>query len=233
MDLWLHWARGPIFVAALAFMLLGLARQLGLTLWQAMRTYRGAGDQRIPTGQVVRATLRWLVPVDHLRERWPYSLTTFLLHVAVLLVPLFLAGHVALWRAGMGLSWPALPNAVSTTLTLVAVAAALAVVAQRALSRASRPLSRFQDYAIPLLLALGFASGFFVMHPAWNPFPADPTLLVHVLTGDLLLILVPMTKLSHMILLPFTQLVSELAWHFPPDAGSRVGVTLGKENEPI
>jgi hypothetical protein len=36
-----------------------------------------------------------------------------------------------------------------------------------------------------------------------------------------------------MILLPFTQFVSELAWHFPLDAGSRVGVTLGKENEPI
>ena len=43
----------------------------------------------------------------------------------------------------------------------------------------------------------------------------------------------PLTKLSHMILMPFTQLVSELAWHFPPDAGTRVAVTLGKENEPI
>ena len=45
--------------------------------------------------------------------------------------------------------------------------------------------------------------------------------------------LVPMTKLSHMTLLPFTQLVSQLAWHFPQDAGKRVGVTLGKESEPI
>ena len=72
-----------------------------------------------------------------------------------------------------------------------------------------------------------------VMHPAWNPFPADPTLLVHVLSADLLLFLVPLTKLSHMILFPLTQLVSELAWHWPSDAGSRVAVTLGKEGERI
>ena len=44
---------------------------------------------------------------------------------------------------------------------------------------------------------------------------------------------VPLTKLSHMVLLPFTQLVSELAWHFPPDAGRRVAVALGKEHEPV
>jgi hypothetical protein len=36
-----------------------------------------------------------------------------------------------------------------------------------------------------------------------------------------------------MILLPLTQLVSELAWHFPPDAGSRVAITLGKEKESV
>ena len=48
-----------------------------------------------------------------------------------------------------------------------------------------------------------------------------------------ILILIPLTKLSHMILLPVTQLVSELAWHFPPDAGSKVAATLKKEGEPI
>jgi hypothetical protein len=57
--------------------------------------------------------------------------------------------------------------------------------------------------------------------------------LIHVLSADLLIFMVPLTKLSHMILMPFTQLVSEFAWHFPSDAGSRVAVTLGKENEPI
>lgn len=233
MQGWLHLARGPLFQAALAFMILGLLRQLALTLWGAGRSWRRAGDRTLPTGQVARATVRWMVPVAHLRERWPYSLTTLLFHVGVILVPLFLAGHVALWERGVGLSWPALPNALATGLTFAVLATALALILLRAGSKATRPLGRFQDYALPVLVVVAFASGLFVMHPAWNPFAADPTMLVHVLTADVLLAVVPLTKLSHMILMPLTQLVSELAWHFPSDAGSRVAATLGKENEPI
>jgi nitrate reductase gamma subunit len=233
MNTWLHLARGPLFWTALAFMVLGLVRQLGLTLWETARVYRRAGDKDLPVGRVVRETGSWLVPVRHFGKRWPYSLTTFVFHVGVILVPLLLAGHVELWRAGLGISWPALPNVVSTTLTLLVIAAALALVLERAIARASRALGRFSDYALPLFIAVPFVSGLLVMHPTWNPFATDPTLLVHVLSADVLLFLVPLTKLSHMILFPLTQLVSEMAWHFPPDAGSRVAATLGKEGEPI
>ena len=233
MDTWIELARGPFFWAALAIMILGLFRQLALTLWGATRVYQRAGDKEIPLRRVTRETLQWLVPLGRLRNRWLYSLTTLVFHVAIILVPLLLAGHIELWKRGLGLSWPALPNSVATWLTLAAIATGLAAVAQRAMVRASRALNRFQDFALPLFIVAIFASGFLVMHPAWNPFSRDAVLLVHVLGGDLLLLLVPLTKLSHMILLPLTQLVSELSWHFPPGAGSRVAVTLGKEHEPV
>ena len=233
MDVWLSWAKGPLFWTALIFMLLGLSRQLGLTLWEAVRAYRRAGDKQLPLGRVAVATLEWLLPFKQLRRRWLYSLTTLLFHVGVILVPLFLAGHVELWKAALGIFWPALSNSLATTLTLIVVVAALAVVVQRAATRESRSLSRFQDYVLPLFIIVPFLSGFLVMHPAWNPFSRDPVLLVHVLSADLLIFLIPLTKLSHMALLPLTQLVSQLAWHFPPDAGKRVAVTLGKENEAI
>lgn len=233
MEVWLQWARGPLFWTALAFMILGLLRHLGLTVWEGAQAYRRAGDKVFPVGKLVETTFKWLIPVGRLRNRVLFSLTTFLFHIGVILVPLFLAGHIKLWREGVGLSWPALPNGVSTTLTWIVIAAAVAVVIQRVGARDSRALSRFQDYALPLFIAVPFLSGFLVMHPASNPFNRDPVFLVHVLSADLLIFLVPLTKLSHMIFLPFTQFVSELAWHFPLDAGSRVGVTLGKENEPI
>jgi hypothetical protein len=53
------------------------------------------------------------------------------------------------------------------------------------------------------------------------------------MSGNLLLVLIPITKLSHVALLPGVQIVSEVAWHWPPDAGSKVAVALGKESEPI
>jgi nitrate reductase gamma subunit len=224
---------GPLFWTALAFMVLGLLRHVVLTVWETAQAYRRAGDKDFPVGKLAETTLHWLVPVKRIWHRGTYSLTTFLFHVGVILVPLFLAGHITLWREGVGLSWPALPNGVSTTLTWIVIATSIAVVVQRLAARDSRVLSRFQDYALPLFIVVPFLTGFLVMHPAWNPFNRDPVLLVHVLSADLLIFLVPLTKLSHMILMPFTQLVSELAWHFPQDAGRRVGTTLGKENEPI
>ena len=224
---------GPLFWTALAFMILGLLRHVGLTLWEIGKAYKKAGDKNFPVGKLAGTTAHWLFPVTRVWNRGLYSLTTILFHIGVILVPLFLAGHIELWRAGTGLSWPSLPNGIATTLTWIVIATSIVVVVQRLAAKDSRALSRFQDYALPLFIAIPFITGFFVMHPAWNPFSRDPVLLVHVLSADLLIFMVPVTKLSHMILMPFTQLVSELAWHFPEDAGSRVGVTLGKENEPI
>ena len=71
------------------------------------------------------------------------------------------------------------------------------------------------------------------MHPGMNPFSYEAMLFVHVMSANLVLVLIPITKLSHMALIPGVQLVSEVAWRWPPDAGSKLAVTLGKENEPI
>ncbi|MHC4127264.1 MAG: hypothetical protein ACYS1E_16695 [Planctomycetota bacterium] len=233
MEAWLEWARGPLFWAALTFMGLGLLRLVVLTIWQIVRTMRRAGDKSLPSAQLAWTTLKWLVPIDKVKNRFVFSLTTLAFHVSVIVVPVFLAGHIALWQRGTGLSWPALPGLAADILTVTAVATAVALIIQRAIARSSRSLSRFRDYAIPLVIAVPFASGFLVMHPLWNPFGFDATLLVHVMSANIVMILVPITKISHCVLLPLTQLVSEVAWHFPPDAGSKVAAALGKEGDPI
>lgn len=233
METLLQWLRGPVFWAALTFLILGLTRHVAMTVWGIARAAQRAGDKSFPYGKVFAATMKWLFPAGQLKNRLLFSLTSLVFHVAIILVPIFLAGHIALWERGIGLSWPALPNGLATVLTIAAVATAIALVLQRVASRDTRVLSRFQDYALPLLVALPFASGFLVMHPAWNPISRDLALLIHVLSADTLLFLIPLTKLNHMVLLPTTQLVSELAWHFPPDAGTRVAVALDKANEPI
>ena len=72
-----------------------------------------------------------------------------------------------------------------------------------------------------------------MMHPAMNPFSHEVALFVHVMSANVVFVLIPVTKLSHVVLIPTVQLVSEVAWHWPPDAGSKLAATLGKENEPI
>jgi nitrate reductase gamma subunit len=233
METWLEWARGPIFWFAIAFMVLGLARHVVLTLWALARTYSRAGDQTIPHAQVLKAGKQWLFPVRKLRERPSYGLNTMIFHVAIIVTPLLLGGHIVLIERGMGFAWPAIPNLLADALTLTAIAAACALVVQRAVRIDTRAVGTFRDYAIPLLIAVPFASGFLVMHPRIHPFPYEAVLFAHVMSANLVMVLVPLTKISHCFLMPLSQIVAEMAWHWPRDAGSKLAETLGKENEPI
>ncbi len=233
MEALLDWARGPVFVFAITFLVLGLLRHVLLMAWEIVRTLRRAGDKTIPYRQVVKATVRWLVPVDKIRNEVLFSATSILFHVAILIVPLFLAGHIALWARGLGVSWPAVPNLLADVLTIVAVVTAVAIVIQRLSARATRKLSRLQDYMLPLVVALPFVTGFFAMHPGLSPFAFETALFLHVMSGNLVLILIPITKLSHAAMLPSVQLVSEVGWKWPSTSGSDVGAALGKEGEPV
>lgn len=233
MESMLEWARGPAFVCCFGFMVLGYLRHLALTVLEIRRHMGRAGDKSLPVGTIVTATLKWLVPVEKIKDQFLFSLTSILFHVAILVVPLFLLGHIALWTRGLGISWPGIPNEAADALTIIAIVTAAALVVERAASRATRSLSRFQDYAIPILVALPFATGFLVMHPWLSPFSFDTALLVHVLSANLLFVLMPLTKLSHAVLLPTVQLVSEVAWHWPKESGTQVAIALNKEKEPV
>ena len=68
MEAWLEWARGPVFWAALTFMVLGLVRHVVLTVWEIARIMRRAGTRRIPYRQVLAATLQVAGPGRPIEE---------------------------------------------------------------------------------------------------------------------------------------------------------------------
>lgn len=233
MDRWLELAKGPIFQFAFLFMVLGLLRHLILALIGTFRAIKRANDKKIPFKTVMKATAAWLVPVNKLQPNILFSIVSIVMHVGLIVVPIFLFSHVALWKKGIGIGWPALPLGPSDLLTLITIAAIFVLLAMRIVSSDGRNLSTFQDYALLVLLAIPFVSGYLALHPELNPFGYKGTMLVHVLSADLLFILMPLTKLSHAVLMPGTQLFSEVAWHFPADSGRNVAITLNKEEKPI
>jgi nitrate reductase gamma subunit len=233
MEAWLQWARGPAFVFAFSFMVLGLARHAVLTIAAMYKHLRRAGDPSLAYSKLTRTTLDWMVPVRKIKNEIFYSITSVIFHVAILIVPVFLAGHIALWARGVGISWPAIPHDVADVLTITAIVTAVLLLLMRVGSKASRSLSRLQDYALPPLIAVPFVTGFLVSHPAVNPFSYEAVLFVHVMSANLIFILMPITKLSHAVLLPSAQFVSEIGWKWPAESGSRVAAALGKEEAPV
>ena len=52
-------------------------------------------------------------------------------------------------------------------------------------------------------------------------------MLVHVYAGDLIMLMIPFTKIAHCVLMPLSQLVTSIAWKFPAGAGDRVAGDTG------
>jgi len=233
METWLEWARGPFFKFAFILMILGLARHLVIVTAGIVGAMRRAGDKTIPWKAVLLATVQWLLPFGKVRSRPLFSLASMTFHAGMILTPVLILPHIELWKRGLGIAWPSISHAAADVLTLVTVAAAAAVLAGRLGTARSRSLSRLQDILLPVLIAIPFLSGFLAMHPAYNPLGYTFMMLIHVMSGNVIFILIPFSKLGHMVLLPLSQLVSEVGWHFPADSGDKVTKTLKKENQPI
>jgi nitrate reductase gamma subunit len=228
---WLNFATGSLFRLCLMVMVLGLGRVLLIALVGMAQAYGRAGDKSIDAARIARQTLAWLIPSFRPGlNRWIYSASSFMFHVGLIVVLVFLYAHIQLWKKGIGLSWPALPMNWADGLSLLVIATGVALLLGRGANLASRATSRFQDFVLPFSILVPFVTGVLASHPRWNPFSYQGTLLVHVLSGDFLLVLIPFSKLAHVVLWPFRQLATELAWRFPPEAGPKILSTLGKED---
>ncbi|HEY3359232.1 MAG TPA: hypothetical protein VGQ83_38640 [Polyangia bacterium] len=234
METLIEFGRGPLFRFAVALAVLGLLRHAVLSLWGLRQARRRAGDGRLALGAILLRTAATLNPLRYfVGHRWLYSLLSTAFHVGLILVPVFFPGHIRLWVRGLGVGWPGLTMSVADALTLLTIATGVLLVVGRVWTAVSRRLSRPQDFLLPPLIVVEFLSGYLLAHPARSPLDLQLVTFVHVWTGDLLLLLTPFTKIAHCVMLPFSQLVSEMAWRLVPGAGDDVVKTLGKEGQPL
>jgi nitrate reductase gamma subunit len=172
MDAWIEFARGPLFRACLALLVLGLGYRLALALTSVAAAWRRAGDRALPWRAITRGTAEWVVPVRLLRSRPALSVASFLFHVGLVVAPLFLIGHVALLAGVLPAWWPVLNTTVADVVTLVAVAACLFLFASRLAPGPTRALTGTGDLALLVVLFLVLLTGLLAAHPAWSPIDA-------------------------------------------------------------
>lgn len=214
-------------------MVLGLARILVLTIAGVIEGYRKNRDKIVPWKELVSKTFAWLIPVNRLwRKRPLYSLISFLFHIGLILVPLFLAAHVLLWDNSVGFAWPALSQPVADALTLLVIITAPLLFIFRVFHRGARSLSRPQDYVWPLLLMVPFLTGYICSNVRISASTYSLMMFFHIYSANLIMIMIPFTKIAHCVLMPFSQFVTGIAWKFPLGAGDRVIETLGYQERP-
>lgn len=234
MEAILEFVRGPLFRLTFALMVLGLLRIFILDIWGMIEAYSKAGDKTVPWGIAIKKTINWLVPINRaVKSRPLYSLFSILFHVGLILVPLFLFAHVQLWKGSLGFGWITLSKDLADILTVSTIVFGILLFVGRVSSRESRFISRKQDYLWPLLLIIPFVTGFICANMVVSPQGYQVSMLIHILSGELIFILLPFTKIAHCVIMPMSQFIIAVAWRFPPDTDKDVVITLNKEGEPI
>ena len=84
-----------------------------------------------------------------------------------------------------------------------------------------------------MVLLIPFLTGYLCANLGLGPTVYRLSMLIHILAGETIFVLMPFTKVAHCVLMPFSQLISNLAWKFPPAAEEPVTATLNKKGAPV
>jgi nitrate reductase gamma subunit len=232
---WLEFAKGPLFRFTFAIMILGLARLLILSIINGLEAKGKGRDKKLPMNFVWKLTLGFVLPIRAFRVKPLYIVVSIIFHIGLLLTPLFLFDHALLIDNAISFSWIGLTlsKTAADYLTIITIITGVAIFFLRWSNKASRAISRKQDFVWPLLLLVPFITGYVCGNSAMNPDSYKAFLLVHILSGELIFLLLPFTKISHCILMPISQWVTARSWKFSAQGPEDVRIALGKEGEPI
>lgn len=152
----------------------------------------------------LRSIFHWLVPLGSvsLRRQPIFGIAFYLFHLCLLGVPLFLLAHNMLWQEAFGVSLPSLSESVADYLTVLFLVSALFLLLRRIIQPEVRILTTAWDYFLLILTSLPFITGFLAYHQIG---PYQLMLITHILSSEVLLIVVPFSKLGHVILFFFSR----------------------------
>jgi nitrate reductase gamma subunit len=225
MEKWIEFAKGPLFTITFLIMILGLVRLVVIQTY-ALIIRKGRRLKDAPWKKIAAETMSWAFPVRHLiRGTVFFSLASILFHVGAIIVPIFLGDHIVLWEQYLGFNLPSIGKSVADFLTLLTIACLVLLLAWRTFIGRVRAMSRPIDYALLLLIMLPFMSGYLASHPTFNPIPWEVMMLIHLLSAEVLFVIVPFSKLAHVVLFAFDR-ISAVHWQLRPGAGDKVAEAL-------
>jgi nitrate reductase gamma subunit len=147
----------------------------------------------------VRSILYWLMPfgTHSWRDNPMFTLLVFVMHIGLIFTPLFLLAHNIFMQERWGFSLWSMPEALSDTMTIAVITSIVLLVMRRIALPEVRIITNAHDYLLLAIAVAPFVSGLIARYAYAH---SEPWLIVHVLCGELFLIAIPLTKLSHFVL---------------------------------
>ncbi len=151
-----------------------------------------------------RSIGHWIIPFAaiSMRRHPVMTMVSFLFHICIIVTPLFLLEHMILIKESWNVSWWFLPDMIADAMTLMVIGSCLFFIFRRIILPEARYLTTASDYILLVLVAAPFISGFWAVHQ-WPGYVWAS--LFHIVSGEILLIAIPFTRLGHMLFFPLTR----------------------------
>ncbi len=195
--------RGPLLWLAFLVFFLGIFYRIATTLREAKK--EKIVYPYLSLRYTLRSLFRWLIPYGSIsmrRHPW-FTAITFLFHICLIAVSLFLVAHVELWYESWEIRWWTLPVSLADGMTLIVIFCIILLILRRLFQSDIRFLTSSSDYLVLTLVALPFITGFFAHHELVLEYKT--MLTIHMLSGEIMLMAIPFTKLSHMFMFFLTR----------------------------
>jgi nitrate reductase gamma subunit len=203
MDELYRWATGPlVWLAFIVFIGGSLFRLIRLLLLVHRKEKFIYSYMSLKFS--LRSILHWLTPFGTANWRlhpW-LTIVTFSFHICLVLTPIFLLAHIVMWDEAWNIRWWALPDGLAVVMTSVVIGGCLFFFIRRRVTPEVAYVTAASDYVILLLTAAPFVTGL-IAYFQW--FDVRFFTLLHVLTGEAMLVAVPFTRISHMLFAPLTR----------------------------
>lgn len=122
------------------------------------------------------------------------TVTTLIFHVFLIITPLLVLGHNTLMRESWGFGLLSLPEVLTDLMTIVVILCTMVFLCRRLFVRRVRAITSLYDIFVLLVTMAPFVTGFMAYRQL---FDYKTVLLIHIVSGELMLILIPFSRLGH------------------------------------
>jgi len=197
--------QGSLIWIAFAVFILGILFQIRQFFTLTKRkepVFLSVGTPTQTTGKKIKYWWEAAVEGFHLlkktvwRTHTSVMIMTSLFHFFLIVTPFFVLGHHILLDQALGISFLSIPEFTTDLLTVVVFICSIFFLYRRLFVARVRAITAGYDYLILLITIAPFLTGFFAYHQ-W--FDYNTLIFLHILSGEVMLIAIPFTKLGHML----------------------------------